>query len=91
MPFERLKELKRIERGLAIDALPSQAREKERFTMKYEDLSDELKAKVQACKTPEDILALAKEEGYELNDEEIEAVSGGKRLRADCLSFKSSW
>ena len=29
--------------------------------MNFEDLSDELKAKAQACKTPEEILALAKE------------------------------
>ena len=31
--------------------------------MNYEDLSPELKEKAKACKTPEDILALAKEEG----------------------------
>ena len=30
-----------------------------------------------ACKTPEDVLALAKEEGYELSDEELRSVSGG--------------
>ena len=46
--------------------------------MEYNDLSDEQKAKAAKCKTPEELLALAKEEGYELNDEEIDAVSGGK-------------
>ena len=45
--------------------------------MNYEDLTDEQKAKVQACKTPEEMLALAREEGYELSDEDLEAVSGG--------------
>ena len=46
--------------------------------MKFNDLSEEQKAKAAKCKTPEELLALAKEEGYELNDEEIDAVSGGK-------------
>ena len=45
--------------------------------MNFEDLSDELKAKAKACNTPEELLALAQEEGYELNDEELEAISGG--------------
>ena len=31
--------------------------------MNFEDLSDELKAKAKACNTPEEMLALAKEEG----------------------------
>ena len=45
--------------------------------MEFNELSAEQKAKAKACKTPEDVLALAKEEGYELSDEELDAVSGG--------------
>ena len=45
--------------------------------MNLEDLSPELKEKALACKTPEELLALASEEGYELSDEELAAVSGG--------------
>ena len=45
--------------------------------MDFNDLTEEQKAKAQACKTPEEMLALAREEGYELQDEDLEAVSGG--------------
>ena len=45
--------------------------------MNFDDLTDGQKAKARAAKTPEEILALAKEEGYELSDDELEAVSGG--------------
>lgn len=31
-----------------------------------------------ACKTPEEILAFAQDEGLELTDEQLEAVAGGK-------------
>ena len=40
-------------------------------------LSEEQIAKVKACKSQEEMLALAKEEGIELTDEQLEAVSGG--------------
>lgn len=42
-----------------------------------ESLTPEQREKARACATPEEILAFAKEEGYELSDDEIEAVSGG--------------
>lgn len=45
--------------------------------MKFEDLTPEQQEKARAAKSPEDILALAKEEGYNLSDEELAAISGG--------------
>ena len=45
--------------------------------MDFKDLTEEQMAKARACKTPEEILELAKEEGYELSDEELDGVSGG--------------
>ena len=44
-------------------------------------LTDEQIAKVKECKNQEELLALAKAEGVELTNEQIEAVSGG-----GCLS-----
>ncbi|MBQ9004184.1 MAG: Nif11 family protein [Eggerthellaceae bacterium] len=41
------------------------------------DISPELREKAKACTSPEELLALAKSEGYKLSDAEIEAVSGG--------------
>ena len=46
--------------------------------MDLKDLSPELREKAKACQTPEEPLALAKQEGYKLSDEEMEAVAGGK-------------
>ena len=40
-------------------------------------LSEEQISKVKACKNNEELLALAKQEGIELTDEQLEAVSGG--------------
>lgn len=45
--------------------------------MKYENLTPEQQEKARACKTPEDMLALAKSEGYELTDEQLDEISGG--------------
>lgn len=45
--------------------------------MNIDDLSSELKDKALACKNPEELLALAAAEGYELTEEELESVAGG--------------
>ena len=55
--------------------------------MNFNDLTDEQKAKARACKTPEEMLALAKEEGYELSDDELAAVSGGGWCWEDCGNY----
>lgn len=40
-------------------------------------LSEEQIARAKACKSQEELLALAKSEGVELTDEQLEIVSGG--------------
>ena len=40
-------------------------------------LSEEQIAKIKACKSHEELLALAKEEGIELTEEQLAVVSGG--------------
>ena len=52
--------------------------------MKFEDLLPEQQQKARACKTPEELLMLAREEGYELNEDELATVSGG--VSWDCIS-----
>ena len=45
--------------------------------MRFEDLTPEQKEKVKECKNADELLAIAREEGYELSEDELEAVSGG--------------
>ena len=45
--------------------------------IKFDDLTDEQKAKALACKTPKELMALAMEMGQELTLDQLEAVSGG--------------
>ena len=46
--------------------------------MNFEDLKNpELQEKLKACETTEDLVALAKEEGMELSDEQLESLAGG--------------
>ena len=44
----------------------------------YDCLTDEQKAKAKACKTMEELTALAGKEGIEMPDEVLEAVAGGE-------------
>ena len=39
--------------------------------------SPELQKRLKSAKTPEELLEIAKDEGYELSDEELEGVTGG--------------
>ena len=45
--------------------------------MNYEDLTPEQQEKVRGCETLEDVLAFAKSELIELDDEQIESIAGG--------------
>ena len=40
-------------------------------------LTDEQKKKIETVKSPEELLALAKEAGYELNPDQLQSVAGG--------------
>ena len=44
----------------------------------FSKLTEEQKKKVEAAQSPEELLALAKEAGYELSREQLEAVAGGE-------------
>ena len=52
--------------------------------MNIEDLSSEMQDKVKACKTAEELLELAKTEGYDLSDEDLEAIAGGGSWDDSC-------
>ena len=43
----------------------------------YENLSEDLKAKVANCKTGDELVELAMTEGIELTDDQLNAISGG--------------
>ena len=45
--------------------------------MEYNDLTEEQKAKVKACKSVEELVELAKAEGVELTDEQLNSIAGG--------------
>ncbi len=59
--------------------------------MKFEELNNpKLQEKLKSLKTPEELLALAKEEGYDLSAEQLESLSGGEAWYEDtCTTHKN--
>ena len=45
--------------------------------MDYESISPEIKEKALACTSAEELIALAKSEGIELAEEELDGIAGG--------------
>lgn len=45
--------------------------------MEFNDLPDDIREKAALCKSGEELVALAKAEGYELTDDELEQIAGG--------------
>ena len=50
-------------------------------------LTDEQKKAVETAQTPEELIALAKEAGYELSPDQLEAVAGGGSWCDDCPNY----
>lgn len=64
--------------------------------MEFKGLSPELQEKLQEVKTPDELVALAKEQGVELTDDQLSAIAGGEDLwdqthRDDCAKFIVCW
>ena len=49
----------------------------ENYESLYNKLTDEQKKKVKEAKTPEELLAIAMEAGYEVTEEQLAAIAGG--------------
>ena len=60
--------------------------------MEFSELTEEQKAKARECTSAEQLVALAREEGVELTDEQLDAVSGGGDwyCGADCSENTNS-
>lgn len=52
----------------------------------FNTLTNEQKKKVEAAKSPEELIAFAKEAGYEMSQEELDAVAGGSWC-SNCPGF----
>ena len=53
----------------------------------FSKLSAEQKKAVEAARTPEELLAIAKETGYEMSPEQLETVAGGSWCEDHCGSY----
>ena len=67
--------------------------------MNFEDLKDpELQEQLKTCNSPEELLALARELGFELSDEALDSIAGGREWyeptcrgnKADCPRLSHS-
>jgi len=48
--------------------------------IEFENPTSEQIERAKACETAEDVIAFAADEGHELSDEELEALSGGMKI-----------
>ena len=55
--------------------------------MDYQNLPPEVIEKARACKTGEELSALAAEVGVKLSDEELDSMSGGSWTCDDCSGY----
>ena len=55
--------------------------------MNYENLSPEQRERARACESPEELAALAEEEGLELSDEMLKGVAGGGFDPLNCKRY----
>ena len=55
--------------------------------MNYENLSPEQRERARACESPEELAALAEEEGLELSDEMLKGVAGGGFDPSKCKMY----
>ena len=53
----------------------------------FSKLTDEQKKAVEAARSPEELLAVAEETGYQLSDEQLKAVSGGSWCSDHCSAL----
>ena len=50
----------------------------------FSELTPEQMEKARACKSADDLIELAKSEGIELNDDQLDAIAGGSWY--DCMN-----
>lgn len=55
--------------------------------MNLNELTPEQIERARACKTAEDLVKLAEEEGYELSDDELSAIAGGGVDEWGCWTY----
>ena len=70
-------ELNLLENDYHIDTVRRPKVERNAMDFKDMDISPELREKAKACTSPEELIELAKEQGYKLSDQDLEAVAGG--------------